>query len=196
MNFRKLLGITLLLSSLAVKGYSQTVTGSYAFVRGADTIEGFIIRGCVVTDSYQFLSEEDKQKYAKLIRNVKKVYPYAVLAGETLDKYNEMLSKMTSESERKQAMKEAEADIEKRFTKDIKAMSFSQGMVLLKLIDRETGDASYYLVEELRGKFRAFFYQAFAKVFGYNLKMRYDPYSNTEDRMIERIVLSINHGQI
>ena len=73
-------------------------------------------------------------------------------------------------------------------------MTFSQGKILIKLIDRETGESSYALVQELRGNFTAFFYQAFARLWGYDLKVRYDP--EGEDQQIEAIVKMIERGQI
>jgi len=73
-------------------------------------------------------------------------------------------------------------------------MTFSQGKILIKLVDRETGNSSYELVKELRGAFSAFFYQAFARIFGFNLKIKYDP--EGEDREIETIVKMIETGQI
>ncbi|RLD53296.1 MAG: DUF4294 domain-containing protein, partial [Bacteroidetes bacterium] len=64
----------------------------------------------------------------------------------------------------------------------------------IKLVDRETGESSYALVQELRGKFTAFFWQTFARLFGYNLKIKYDPLG--EDKDIENIVVMIEQGLI
>ena len=75
-------------------------------------------------------------------------------------------------------------------------MTFSQGKVLLKLVDRETGTTSYVLVGELRGKMRASFYQTFARIFGYNLKAHFDPQHNKEDDLIDRIVRAIELGRL
>ena len=73
-------------------------------------------------------------------------------------------------------------------------MTISQGKILIKLIDRETGNSSYDLVADFRGQFRAVFYQTFARIFGYNLKIKYDPLG--EDREIEIIVRMIESGQL
>jgi hypothetical protein len=64
----------------------------------------------------------------------------------------------------------------------------------LKLVDRETGNSSYDLVSDLRGEFRAVFYQTFARIFGLNMKLRYDP--EGEDKEIESIVRMIENGQL
>ena len=90
------------------------------------------------------------------------------------------------EKEQKALMKEAELKIKKQYTKEIERLTFSQGIILLKLVDRETGKTTYRIVDELRGAFTAFFYQTIARLFKYNLKENYDP--NGADKEIEHIV--------
>lgn len=137
------------------------------------------------------LSEAEKKKYKKLIRNVKVTYPYAKQAGKLLDRYTVVLNNAKNDSQRKKIMKQAEKEIENKFGPTLKKLNRSQGKILLRLIDRETGSDSYALVKELRGSFRAAFYQALGKLFGYNLRSKYDPVNNSEDRIIERIIYGI-----
>lgn len=137
------------------------------------------------------LSEAEKKKYKKLIRNVKVTYPYAKQAGKLLDRYTVVLNNAKNDSQRKKIMKQAEKEIENKFGSTLKKLNRSQGKILLRLIDRETGSDSYALVKELRGSFRAAFYQALGKLFGYNLRSKYDPVNNSEDRIIERIIYGI-----
>lgn len=141
-----------------------------------------------------FRSKREQEQYNRLVRNVKRVYPYARLAGIKLREYNDLLIATSSERERKALMKRAEAELEAQFGKELKKLTFSQGVILLKLIDRETGQTGYDLVSELRGTFRAFFWQSLGRLFGYNLKVRYDP--RGKDRDIEDIVLRIMYGQL
>ncbi len=141
-----------------------------------------------------FKSKKEKEHYYRLVYNVKKVYPYARLAGIKLREYNELMLQAKTEKARKEIMKRAEEDLEKEFGKELRKLTFSQGVILLKLIDRETGQSGYILVSELRGAFRAFFWQGIGRIFGYNLKMKYDPHG--ADREIEEIVLKIQYGQI
>ena len=91
-------------------------------------------------------------------------------------------------------MRKAEKEINEEFGGDLRDLTFTQGKILLKLIDRETGNTSYDLVKELRGGFTAFFYQGFARIWGYNLKSDYDP--KDEDELIETIVTLIERGQL
>lgn len=132
--------------------------------------------------------------HSKLVYNVKKVYPYAKLAGIKLKEYEDLLATIINEKEQKELMKRAEEELRDEFEEDIKKLTYKQGIILIKLVDRETGNSSYALIQELRGKFVAFFWQTFAKLFGYNLKTEYDPQG--EDKEIEDIVLMIENGSI
>ncbi len=137
---------------------------------------------------------KDQKRLTKLVKNVKLVYPYAKLAGIKLREYEDMLLNASNDKERKRIMKQAEKEINEEYGGDLRELNFSQGKILIKLIDRETGESSYGLVQDLRGKFTAFWYQAFARLWGYNLKVKYDP--EGEDRRIEIIVRMIERGQL
>jgi hypothetical protein len=132
--------------------------------------------------------------HSKLVYNVKKAYPYARLAGIKLMEYEDLLINAKSDQERKNLMKQAEDELRDEFEDDIKNLTYKQGIILIKLVDRETGNSSYVLIQELRGKFVAFFWQTFAKIFGYNLKEEYDP--TGRDKEIEEIVVMIENGLI
>ena len=58
--------------------------------------------------------------------------------------------------------------------------------MLIKLIDRETGETSYALIQELKGKFSAFMRQSVARLFGHNLKNEFD--AEGDDAIINDIV--------
>lgn len=139
-------------------------------------------------------TKKAQRRLTKLVKNIKAAYPYAKLAGAQLAKYEDLLSKTESKKERKKIMKIAEQEIKDEYGEDLRDLTFSQGKILIKLLDRETGNSSFVLVQELRGKFTAFWYQTFARLWGYNLKVRYDP--EGEDKQIEVIVKMIERGQI
>ena len=138
----------------------------------------------------------DTNRGRRLAANVKKVFPYAKLAGAKMKEYDEMLADIPSVAERHRAMKKVEEEITAQYTKDLKNLTFAQGAILIRLIDRETSHTSYQVVQEFRGKFRAFFYQGFARLWGYNLKTEYDPHTNPEDDDIETIMTLLEHGVI
>lgn len=168
-----------------------------ADIQKGDTIPVVTLNEVNIYPPYNFyenFGRRDARKLSRLARNIKKVYPYAKLAGILLEKYDSILLQANNDAERKKIMKRAEEELEQEFGDDLRALTFSQGAILLKLVDRETGESTFELVQQLRGKFRAFFYQAFARIFGFNLKVKYDP--TGEDRNIEFIVRLIETGRI
>ncbi len=135
-----------------------------------------------------------KRKYRRLIRNVKKAYPYAKVAGVELKELDRQLVKLDNEKEKKEYIEIAEKKIMGQFEKEVKRLTVTQGIILVKLIDRETGRTSYEVIKDLRGRFTAFFWQGIARIFGNNLKAEYDP--KDKDRIIEDIVRGIEAGFI
>jgi hypothetical protein len=133
----------------------------------------------------KFTSEEDRIRYNRLKYNVLKVLPYAKLAQEKYDQLHRDLALTSDRREQRRLVKNCEKDIKGIFNKEVKNMTVSQGKIILKLIDRETGNSSFEVVKELRGGVSAFFYQSLARVFGHNLKNEYDL---QEDREIENII--------
>ncbi len=136
------------------------------------------------------------RRYNRLIRYVKKVYPYAQIAAKKMQEYEQILQNTPDPREQKKIMKKVEAEIYAEWGDDLKELTYRQGGILLKLIDRQTGNSSYALVQEFRGNFRAFFYQSFARLFGFNLKERYNPKENVYDRQIENIVRLIESKRL
>ena len=167
----------------------------FGIIVEGDTIPYYRLKEVHVIESASLLSETEIRKNQKLIRNVKKMLPYAKIGKQRLDELERRIAGV-SKKDRKAAIKAAEKDLLADFSDELKDCTISQGKVLLKLIDRETGRTSYVLVDELRGKLRAGFYQTFARLFGYNLKAQYDPKNNKEDNLIERIVLSVEYGRL
>ena len=197
---KKILFIVMLANAVIMPLTSQgqadaTRKVRFGIIVDGDTIPYYRLKEVTVIESGSLLSEKEIRKNQKLIRNVKKMLPYAKIGKQRLDDLERRIADMPKR-ERKEAIKQAEKDLLADYSDELKACTISQGMVLLKLIDRETGRTSYVLVDELRGKIRAGFYQTFARLFGYNLKSAYDPKHNKEDYLIERIVLSIERGKL
>lgn len=159
-------------------------------VEGKDTI---LIKDLKPVVIFAWRTPPDRRT-RRLIHNIKKVYPYARLASIKLWEYEGLLKSADSDRERRKLMKQAEKELESEFGDELKKLNMTQGRILLKLIDRETGATSYDLVQDLRGKFSAFFWQSLARIFGYNLKSDYDP--DGKDKKIEEIVQLIEAGKI
>lgn len=141
-----------------------------------------------------FTSRREAVKYSKLVRNIKIVLPYAKLAKAKLMLMDLQMQKFPTEQGKDAFLKIAEKQLRNDFEIEIKNLTMSQGRLLIKLIDRETGKTSYELIKELKGSFNAFFYQQLARLFGENLKDEFD--SKGEDKYIEEIVVRIENGEL
>jgi hypothetical protein len=177
--------------------YAQHIEGLVvkAVIIDGDTVPVISLPEIKVFAPIKFKNKIEEIQFTKLMRNVKKVYPLARIAAAKMIEYNEIIEKKTySEAEKRKLMKIAEDDLKKEFEGQIRKLTFSQGKILIKLIDRETKNTSYELIAEFRGKVIASFWQSLARIFGMNLKMEYDPYGTDKD--IERIVQMIENGTL
>jgi hypothetical protein len=141
-----------------------------------------------------FPKKSDFRKYERLVNNLKKVYPYALIVRNRLSKVNEDMNNIKTDQERKDYMKKVEKDVFANYEGDMREMTITQGRLLIKLIDRETQNTSYTLIKDYRGKLAAAFWQGVARIFGTNLKEEYDAYG--DDALIESIILEIDAGRL
>ncbi|MCF8346652.1 MAG: DUF4294 domain-containing protein [Bacteroidales bacterium] len=174
------------------KTYYPPEPGS-ALVYRSDTMPVFHIPEINIYDAnkYDYLHS---RRYRRMIYNVKRAYPYAVIANLKLKKLDQQLTGIKSKKAQKEFIKEAEAQIMQEFEKDVKRLSVKQGIILVKLIDRETGRTSYEVLKDIRGGFTAFFWQGIARIFGNDLKLQYDP--DDKDKLIEDIIMAMEYGFI
>lgn len=159
-----------------------------------DTIPTVYLVGVEIVAPLSPEAAARQQAFLKLRRDVIRAYPYAKLASMKLKYINDQVATMTNERQKKRFIKDTEKELKEQFEQDLKKLTVTQGRILIKLIDRETGNTSYALVKELRGSLQAFFWQGLARLFGENLKSEYD--AAGEDQMIEQIVKQIESGQI
>jgi len=131
-------------------------------------------------------------KYWRLVKKVKKVYPYAKKASELIESYDSLYTSTQDKKIRKKYIKQIEKKLFKRYGPELKKLSYTEGRILIKLIDRQTGKTSYELIRDFNGSFSAFMWQGVARLFGDNLKSEYDP--AVEDKLIEHIIFFIDLG--
>lgn len=143
-----------------------------------------------VRDARVFKTGEDRNNYYRLRYNVLKVAPYAVYAGNRYRQLERDLATTADKGKQKEMVKTCEKEIKDLFNHEIKNMSITQGEILIKLVNRETGDTSFELVKQLKGGLNAFMFQSLARLFGHNLKQTYDP---QEENDIEGILNSAGY---
>jgi hypothetical protein len=127
--------------------------------------------------------------YNRLRNAVYVTYPYARRAGAIMNDINDTLRKVTAKDERKKYIKTREKELKKEFSDPLTNLSVYQGKVLMKLINRETGNNCYEIIKEYKGGVTARIYQTVAFFFDSNLKQSYNPDDN--DATIEKIVKEV-----
>lgn len=140
----------------------------------------------------KYARKPDMRRYQRLIRMVKKCYPLAKQARVEMEKMEQQLLAVKDPKQQQKLSKELQRRLIKQYTPVILKMTFSEGKVLLKLIDRETEQTAFQIIKEFRGGFVAGFFQAMAKLFGNDLKLEYQP--GTRDKTLEQIVTYYEMG--
>jgi len=133
------------------------------------------------------------RKFYRTVYNFAKVYPYALKAKEIMrDADSTLANSNFTRLEKEKYIKSYEKRLFKEFEKPLKSLSINQGKLLLKLIDREAGVSSYYAIKNYKGGAAAGFWQGVAKLFGSDLKKKYDMFG--EDKIVEELVQMYRNG--
>lgn len=157
---------------------------------GYDTIANIPIEleEVYVSNKYNIKSAEERKRYLILQRRVIKVYPYAKTAADRLTALNNGMKGLKSEKDRKKYFKLVENYLTNEFEGQLKKLSRKDGQILVKLIHRQTGSSTFELIKELKSGWKAFWSNNTARLFDINLKTKYDPYTVSEDFLIEGIL--------
>ncbi len=140
-----------------------------------------------------FKKGKDWRKEYRLVYNFNKIYPYALVGRKMMAQVDSTIAAdARKKSLRNQYISQVEKELLNLFSKDIKNMTTSQGVLLLRLVDRECGMSAYSIIKEYENSFAANFWQVVAKLFSQDLKSRYDP--KGRDANIEELVTIWDSG--
>jgi hypothetical protein len=188
--------ITLLIVLFSIKStslFAQTAAAD-TILTGAVIYNGDTIEAKTLTDAWAYAKVNvnalnASAKWTRLRNAVYVTYPYARRAGAVLNDINSKLANVTDKSARRDYIKTREKELKKEFTDPLTNLSIYQGKVLMKLINRETGNNCYEIIKDYKGGVTARFYQTVAFFFSTSLKQPYD--SNGDDADIEKIVKEV-----
>ena len=161
---------------------------------GQDSVQYVRTNTIYIYPPMEFKNDKQRQAYNRLVYNIKKVLPLAKECNQIILETGAYLQTIPTKKERDALTKAVEKELKQKYTPRIKKLTYSQGKLLIKLIDRETHSTGYELIQAFLGPVRAGFYQAFAWVFGASLKKRYA--HKGADRLVERIVSQVEAGQL
>ena len=141
------------------------------------------------------MKDADWRRYYKLVYNFNAVYPYALVGRRMMAQVDSTIAADASRrSERNRYINDVEKELFRLFEQDIRHMTVNQGLVLMRLVDRECGMSAYSIIKTYENGFAANFWQLVARIFSQNLKTRYDP-SQGEDAKIEELCKIWDSGQ-
>ena len=169
-------------------GVNDTLSVPYIVWYG-DTISSRELELYYVTAPMPPAMKKRLAEWTRLRNAVYVTYPYARKAGAIMNDINQKMAGMNARSERKNYIKSREKELKKEFTEPLTNLSVFQGKILMKLINRQTGNNCYEIVKEYEGGLTARFYQTVAYFFNSSLKQPYDP--QADDRQIELIVQEV-----
>lgn len=161
---------------------------------GGDSIQYLEMNNVYVYPQATFKNAKQQQAYNRLVYNVKKVLPIAKEVRQILIETAEFVETIPSQKEREAHLKRVEEAVVKEYKPKMKKLTFSQGKLLIKLVDRECNSTAYEAIQAFMGPVRAGLWQAFAWMFGASLKKGYQP--EGVDKLTERVVLMVEAGQL
>ncbi len=181
--------LSLFFNTMALFAQQKTATDSIllgAVIEGRDTIPMVFLEDVDIMDRVPKKWAKKQAAFNRLRYNVYKTYPYAVIAAGVLRDVHTNLEFIPEEKAKKKYMKQVEKELKAKFKGELENLTISQGQVLVKLINRQTGRNCFSIIKEVKGGFNAVVYQSVALLFSNNLKKAYDPAG--DDRDLEMIV--------
>ncbi len=170
----------------AQEGEGSGVSDTIVYIQDSDTIQEIIIEEVSITDESRVkLTKEERAQIKLLERRVRVVYPYAKLTAEKLTQINATMAKLKTQKEKKKYFKLVEKYLNDEFEPKLKKLSRKQGQILVKLINRQTGETTFDLIKDYKSGWKAFWSNNTAKLFNIDLKETYSPMEVPEDFYIE-----------
>ena len=148
----------------------------------------FMLDEVTVFQPLKFNNDEEIKRYVILRYRVKKVYPYAKLASERMNRIDSRVDSISSKRKKRLYLKKLEKFVYDEFSDELRKLSRSQGRILVKLLNRQSGLTAHKIVSEYRNMFRALLYNTAASFFSISLKDEYEPFDDYEDYLIEDIL--------
>ncbi|MGN1233247.1 MAG: DUF4294 domain-containing protein [Candidatus Cryptobacteroides sp.] len=164
----------------------------YEIVDG-DTLFFDVLNPSHVT-SFRKMKGREWRRYYRLVWNFSKTYPYALVARKLVEKTDTDLEENDfNRRKREKYINSVQKELFTAFEEPLRGMTVSQGQLLMKLIDREVGKSSFFIIKDYKNGIAAGFWQGIAKLFGSDLKKHYDPLG--EDKAVEELVQKWDSGE-
>ena len=167
-----------------------------AVVVNGDTMAHMWLPEFVKFAPLQFRNIQEQLEHHRLVRDVRRTLPYAKLISQMIMETYRMLETLPDDRARQQHLNQMDRYLRREYTPRMQQLTRRQGEILMLLIDRETGTSSFHIIQATMGRVQALAANTIARMFGNNLRTRFDPHGNSEHRMIERVAIELEMGLI
>ena len=142
----------------------------------------------------KYMSKREWRVYARRVHNFSKAYPYALFISQTIRETDSLFAaRGYSERQQEKYLASMKDEPLNNFEPLMRQLTLNQGMMMIRLIDREVGMPPYMIIKKYLGQVNATFWQGVAKLFKGDMKVRYDPMG--EDADLEQLCMIWNFGE-
>jgi hypothetical protein len=163
-----------------------------AVIIGTDTVATIWLREFTKFAPLQFRNAQEQMAYDRLVRDVKRTLPFAKRIAQIMIETYEYIETLPDDRARQRHLNQMDRHLRQEYTPQMRQLTRSQGQLLMVLIDRETNSSSFHIIEATMGRVQALAANTIARLWGNNLRTRYDPYG--EHRMVERVAIMVEQG--
>jgi len=186
--------ISLFFGNLLLQARDFRATQYYYAIENNDTIMIALLPQIIIFPTMTFKNEQERIEYARLVRDVRKTIPYANTIVKGMMETYEFMETLPNNKAKERHLKETQKYMMDEFKPQMKKLTKRQGLILIKLIDRQTNSSAYEIVKAIAGSFKATYYNAFAGLLGNSLKTKYEPAGKDKD--MERIIIELQQGSL
>jgi hypothetical protein len=166
--------------------------GGHAYAQQkADTFLHVRLNEVQIKDTRHWGNDTLRYRFNQTRYYVQTILPYLEAATKV---FNELNARITasgvSKKNRKQFVNAKEEELRTKFEEKVKGLNETQGVLLVKLIGRQTGVNIYSILNEFKNPFTALKWQTWARINGFNLNKKYDP---LEEILLEQVMMSLDY---
>ena len=183
---KHILALLLLLTAAPLFGQQPDGYIMQYEVHGKDTVFIDDIPPAVISPR-STMTKKQWRKYYKRVHNFSKAYPYALFIAKTINETDSLFEHdHYTRRQQDKYLDKLKRDLLKEFDPIFRKLTLAQGLMIIRLIDRQTGLTPYVILKNYLDAPSAAAWQGFARICGGNLKQPYDRFG--EDKDVEELV--------
>jgi len=142
----------------------------------------------------QYMSRKEYKDFYRRLHNFSKAYPYAIVISKIIKETDSTFAaRHYSNRQKNKYLSNMKSDLLKDFEPLFRNLTLKQGLMMIRLIDREVGLTPYYIIKYYFNGVTAGFWQGVAKLYKGSLKQPYDKFG--QDKDLEEFVQIWQRGE-